>query len=116
MRPSAPPYLHRFRLGSRRSLMTNAPHVPGFRDAALSDDSGTSPLYSETRAPLLDGFRDAAARGAGARLVLCGVSAGALGGYTAEGGAASRGTDQDGAARPNGEDALKPNAPIPGVV
>lgn len=52
MGPSAPPYLHRFRLGSRRSLMTNAPLVPGFRDAALSDDSGSSPLFSVTHAPL----------------------------------------------------------------
>lgn len=73
-----------------------------------------------THAPLFAGFRDAAARGAGARLVLCGVWAGALGGYTAEGGAeggaASWRAYQDGAARPNVEGALHPNASIPGVV
>lgn len=39
---SAPPYLHRFRLGSRRSLITHAPLLPGFRDAAPSDDSRAS--------------------------------------------------------------------------
>lgn len=62
MRPSAPPYLHRFRLEWRRSLMTHAPRRPGFRDAALSDDSGASPLFA--------GFR-VAARSDDSRASLC---------------------------------------------
>lgn len=72
-----------------------------------------------THVPLFPGFRDAAARGVGASPVLRGIWAGPLGSYTAEGGGrraeASRWTDQDGAARPNGEDAHRPNASIPGV-